>query len=50
VFVLRTSTERPEAVESGQAPAVRVNPEIFPSMINQGIESVLSGMKDHPFG
>ncbi len=50
VFVLRTSTERPEAVESGHATVVGVNPEVFPQMIKQGIENGFSEMKGHPYG
>ncbi|MBS3794365.1 MAG: UDP-N-acetylglucosamine 2-epimerase (non-hydrolyzing) [Candidatus Thorarchaeota archaeon] len=33
VFVLRTSTERPEAVDSGYAHVVGVTPEVFPNRI-----------------
>ncbi|MBD3158267.1 MAG: UDP-N-acetylglucosamine 2-epimerase (non-hydrolyzing) [Candidatus Lokiarchaeota archaeon] len=33
VFVLRTSTERPEAVDSGYAHVVGVNPAVFPNRI-----------------
>lgn len=50
VFVLRTSTERPEAVESGHATVVGVNPEVFPRTIKQRIESGLSEMSGHPYG
>ena len=50
VFVLRTSTERPEAVESGHATVVGVDPDVFPQMIKQSIKSGLSEMSGHPYG
>ncbi len=50
VFVLRTSTERPEAVDSGHATVVGVDPEVFPQMIKQEIKSGLTEMSGHPYG
>jgi UDP-N-acetylglucosamine 2-epimerase (non-hydrolysing) len=50
VFVLRTSTERPEAVESGYATVVGVDPETFPGRIKLEIDNGLSKMTGHPYG
>jgi len=49
-FVLRTSTERPEAVESGHAIVVGVDPRRFPTRIEQGMKDGLTGMSGHPYG
>jgi UDP-N-acetylglucosamine 2-epimerase (non-hydrolysing) len=50
VFVLRTSTERPEAVDSGHAVVVGVNPEVFPSMVRNGIREGLEEERPCPYG
>ncbi len=50
VFVLRTSTERPEAVDSGHATVVGVDPEVFPTMIRQEIDENLVKERDCPYG
>jgi UDP-N-acetylglucosamine 2-epimerase (non-hydrolysing) len=50
VFVLRTSTERPEAVESGHAKIVGVDPTEFPKRILEEIETGLEGERECPFG
>ena len=50
VFVLRTSTERPEAVKSGHAKVVGVNPEEFPGMVRHGIEEGLDIERPSPYG
>jgi UDP-N-acetylglucosamine 2-epimerase (non-hydrolysing) len=50
VFVLRTSTERPEAVESGHATVVGVDPDRFPLMIKRGLKQGLSHNQDYPYG
>ncbi|MFX0107221.1 MAG: non-hydrolyzing UDP-N-acetylglucosamine 2-epimerase [Candidatus Hodarchaeota archaeon] len=50
VFVLRTSTERPEAVESGHATVVGVNPHKFPQMIIEGISEGLKDKRPCPYG
>ncbi len=50
VFVLRTSTERPEAVDSGHAVVVGVNPEKFPNMIRNGIKEGLDEERRCPYG
>jgi UDP-N-acetylglucosamine 2-epimerase (non-hydrolysing) len=50
VFVLRTSTERPEAVETGYATVVGVNPEVFPRKIKHEVRSGFSKMSGHPYG
>jgi UDP-N-acetylglucosamine 2-epimerase (non-hydrolysing) len=50
VFVLRTSTERPEAVDSGHAIVVGVNPDEFPSMVRNGIREGLEGERHCPYG
>jgi UDP-N-acetylglucosamine 2-epimerase (non-hydrolysing) len=48
-FVLRTSTERPEAVESGHVTVVGINPEKFPLQIKKAV-SGSSTMTGHPYG
>ena len=50
VFVLRTSTERPEAVESGHATVVGVDQDRFPLMIKRELEHGLSTIRGHPYG
>jgi UDP-N-acetylglucosamine 2-epimerase (non-hydrolysing) len=50
VFVLRTSTERPEAVDSGHAVVVGVNPEEFPTIVRNGIREGLEEERPCPFG
>ena len=50
VFVLRTSTERPEAVESGHATVVGVDPDVFPATIQKGMDTMSSDLKVHPYG
>ncbi|MHA2356688.1 MAG: non-hydrolyzing UDP-N-acetylglucosamine 2-epimerase [Candidatus Thorarchaeota archaeon] len=50
VFVLRTSTERPEAVESGHAVVVGVDPDKFPNIIKEGIKEGLTEWRPCPYG
>jgi len=50
VFVLRTSTERPEAVESGHATVVGVSPQTFPGKIESVIKSGLDKPRKCPYG
>ncbi len=50
VFVLRTSTERPEAVDSGHATVVGVDPDTFPSIIKKEIEEGLERQRECPYG
>ncbi len=50
VFVLRVSTERPEAVESGHATVVGVDPTEFPGTILREIEKGLDRPRECPFG
>ena len=50
VFVLRTSTERPEAVESGQAEVVGVDPNEFPKRILRSLEEGLDERRPCPYG
>lgn len=50
VFVLRTSTERPEAVNSGHALVVGINPDRFPNMIREAIEAGLDQARSCPYG
>jgi UDP-N-acetylglucosamine 2-epimerase (non-hydrolysing) len=50
VFVLRTSTERPEAVESGHASIVGVNPNEFPKAIQIAVRAGLNGKRSCPYG
>ena len=50
VFVLRTSTERPEAVDSGHATVVGVDPESFPKRIADVIDQGLKKPRKCPYG
>ncbi len=50
VFVLRTSTERHEAVESGHAIVVGVNPDEFPVSIKDAIKKGLDKKRSCPYG
>ena len=50
VFVLRTSTERPEAVDSGHATVVGVDPESFPKRIADAIDQGLEKTRKCPYG
>lgn len=50
VFVLRTSTERPEAVASGHATVVGVDPDKFPKMIREEVAKGLDGPGGSPYG
>jgi UDP-N-acetylglucosamine 2-epimerase (non-hydrolysing) len=50
VFVLRTSTERPESVESGHATVVGVSPDTFPGIITTVIEKGLEKQRKCPYG
>lgn len=50
VFVLRTSTERPEAVDSGHVTVVGVNPDMFTKLIRQGIADGLTKKRPCPYG
>ncbi len=50
VFVLRTSTERPEAVASGHVSVVGVNPKEFPKKIQDFVEKGLEVHKPGPYG
>ncbi len=50
VFVLRISTERPEAVESGHATVVGVDSTEFPKTILKEVGYGLEGIRDCPFG
>jgi len=50
VFVLRESTERPEAVKSGHAVVVGTNPGKFPEMIMRGMKSSVPKRRKCPFG
>jgi len=50
VFVLRVTTERPEAVESGHAVVVGVDPTRFPAMIRDGVDSGLHPSRPCPYG
>jgi UDP-N-acetylglucosamine 2-epimerase (non-hydrolysing) len=50
VFVLRTSTERPEAVKSGHATVVGVEPTTFPARIKKELGARGSTTKMHPYG
>jgi UDP-N-acetylglucosamine 2-epimerase (non-hydrolysing) len=50
VFVLRASTERPEAVKSGHAEVVGVNPREFPRFITQSIQGGLDKDRRCPYG
>jgi len=50
VFVLRTSTERPESVDSGHATVVGIDPESFPKLISSTIEKGLEKSRKCPYG
>lgn len=50
VFVLRISTERPEAVKSGHASVVGVDPSIFPEMIRTGLDQNSGKERSCPYG
>jgi UDP-N-acetylglucosamine 2-epimerase (non-hydrolysing) len=50
VFVLRISTERPEAVESGHATVVGVDPTEFPRTILKEVRNGLEGVRECPYG
>ncbi len=50
VFVLRVSTERPEAVESGHSTVVGVDPKVFPRRIMDEIQKGLDGSRTCPYG
>lgn len=50
VFVLRESTERPEAVRSGHAVVVGTNPDEFPKMITDGMKASPPRRGKSPFG
>ncbi|TFG34399.1 UDP-N-acetylglucosamine 2-epimerase (non-hydrolyzing) [Candidatus Thorarchaeota archaeon] len=50
VFVLRTSTERPEAEESGHATLVGVDPSKFPEVITDAIQGGLEKSRKCPYG
>ena len=50
VFVLRTSTERPESVDSGHAIVVGVSPDTFPKMIISSVEKGLEKQRKCPYG
>lgn len=50
VFVLRTSTERPESVDSGHATVVGIDPENFPKLISSAIEKGLEKDRKCPYG
>jgi UDP-N-acetylglucosamine 2-epimerase (non-hydrolysing) len=49
-YVLRTSTERPESVESGHVVVVGVDPTEFPRIIREDIEKGLSIERPCPYG
>jgi UDP-N-acetylglucosamine 2-epimerase (non-hydrolysing) len=49
-FVIRTSTERPEAVESGHATVVGVDPDEFPARIKKEVLKGLDGPRGSPYG
>ena len=44
-FVLRTSTERPEAVESGHVSLVGVDPQRFPKAIESEKKTMVTAMR-----
>ncbi|UCE11920.1 MAG: UDP-N-acetylglucosamine 2-epimerase (non-hydrolyzing) [Candidatus Thorarchaeota archaeon] len=50
VFVLRRSTERPEAVESGHATVVGTDPKKFPALVNRLCEEGLDVRRSCPYG
>ncbi|MDF1540606.1 MAG: UDP-N-acetylglucosamine 2-epimerase (non-hydrolyzing) [Candidatus Thorarchaeota archaeon] len=49
-FVLRTSTERPEAVSSGHVSVVGVNPKEFPTKIKEYVDKGLDVHMPGPYG
>ena len=49
-FVLRTSTERPEAVEAGHAIVVGVDPDEFPRTIQEEVSKGLDSPRGSPYG
>jgi UDP-N-acetylglucosamine 2-epimerase (non-hydrolysing) len=49
-FVLRTTTERPEAVESGHVTVVGTNPEVFPNKIREVLSKRLLSGTGSPYG
>ncbi len=50
VFVLRTSTERSEAVDSGHAVVVGVDSEVFPTLVRKEIDRGLGTTRNCPYG
>lgn len=50
VFVLRTSTERPEAEESGHATLVGIDPMVFSDSIKKAIQKGLDTPRKCPYG
>lgn len=50
VFVLRTYTERPEAIDSGHATVVGIDPASFPKMIMSAIEKGPEKDRKCPYG
>lgn len=50
VFVLRTSTERPEAVKSGHAVVVGVDPKEFPILVKKEMQRGLIKARSCPYG
>jgi UDP-N-acetylglucosamine 2-epimerase (non-hydrolysing) len=50
VFVLRTSTERPEAVASGHATLVGIDPVEFTATIGEEIKKGLDQSRPCPYG
>ncbi len=50
VFVLRSSTERPEAVESGHSTVVGVDANVFPKKIMSEIDKGISRSRISPYG
>lgn len=50
VFVLRTSTERPEAVDSGHATLVGIDPDRFTELVRKGIQDGLVKDRSCPYG
>ncbi len=50
VFVLRDTTERPEAVESGHSTVVGTDPHEFPVAIRSELKSGIEGQRECPYG
>lgn len=50
VFVLRTSTERPEAEKSGHATLVGVDPKVFVGKIKNAVSEGLDAPRNCPYG